>query len=109
MRIHLKNMSGEALEVNTPAGKTFHFGVGQTEFHVETEPLTFTKSDGSSFTVELASEVSDLEVYEGGYTLSGAPSFWSSYTVGFELGLVIMFAAISLRMVKQLGYHSQDI
>ena len=109
MRIELKNMSGQALEVSTPAGKVFHFGVGQTQFHVETEPLTFTREDGSTFEVALTSEVSDLEVFEGGYSLSGAPSFWSSYTIGFELGLVIMFAAISLRMVKQLGYHSQDI
>lgn len=109
MRVELQNLSGESLTATTPAGKNFHFGEGQTKFHIETEPIEFTRTDGSTFSVDIGSEVSHLEIYEGGYSMQGSASVWSAYTLGFELGLVVMFAALSLRMVKQLGYHSQDI
>lgn len=106
--LQVYNYSGSEIEVES-SGVEFKVPTGANRLELPGESATVTRSDSSNFTVSLATSRTDLTVSTTGHTVVQGASFYENYAEGLGLGVAVLFAAMALRMVKQLGYHSQDI
>ena len=106
--LQIHNFSGQPLEVESN-GVDYQVPTGANRIELTGSSVTVTRADSSNFTVSLGTSRTDLTVSTTGHTVVQGASFYENYAEGLGLGVAVLFAAMALRMVKQLGYHSQDI
>lgn len=106
--LQVNNYSGAEIDVES-SGVEFKLPTGSNRVELPGTSATVTRSDTSNFTVSLVTSRTDLTVSTTGHTVVQGATFYENYAEGLGLGIAVLFAAMALRMVKQLGYHSQDI
>ena len=106
--LQVYNYSGQPLDVES-GGISYSMPVGAHRLEIDAASVTITRADSSNFSVSLDTGRTDVTVSTTGHNVVQAETFYSNYAEGMGLGIAILFAAMALRMLKQLGYHSQDI
>ena len=106
--LQVHNFSGGVIDVEA-GGVEYKVPQGASRVEVSGSSAEFTRADTSNFTVSLATTRTDVTVSTTGHSVVEAASFYENYMEGLGVGIVVLFTAMALRMVKQLGYHSQDI
>lgn len=106
--LQVYNYSGNDLEVEAN-GVTYALPVGESRLEVDVATVNITRANSSNFSVSLDTGRTDVTVSTTGHNIVQGESFYTNYAEGMGLGIAILFAAMALRMLKQLGYHSQDI
>lgn len=106
--VQIHNFSGQSLDLEAD-GVEYKVPTGANRIELSGSSATITRADSSNFTVSLGTSRTDVTVSTTGHTTVQGASFYENYAEGLGLGIAVLFAAMALRMVKQLGYHSQDI
>ena len=106
--LQVYNYSGSSLEVES-GGISYTMPVGAHRLEIDAASVTMTRADSSNFSVSLATGRTDVTVSTTGHQIVEGETFYTNYAEGMGVGIAILFAAMALRMLKQLGYHSQDI
>ena len=106
--LQVHNFSGGSLDVEA-SGVEYKVPSGASRIELSGSSANVTRSDSSNFSVTLGTSRTDVTVSTTGHSVTQGASFYENYAEGLGLGVVVLFTALGLRMVKQLGYHSQDI
>lgn len=104
----IKNHSGKDVEVADGA-ITYTVGSGESEIPLQGTNIVFTPGTNSSFSIPMTVDKMEVTLGDGSYHAVESITFEDSFFMGLAWGVPVMGVVIGLRMVKQLGYHSQDI
>ena len=102
------NLTGGSLELND-GGVSYTLPQGTTKVDLDVNSLSIERSDSSTFTVPIDHSRHVITVGATTWESVGGSSIQENYFDGMGFGVVVMFTMLALRMVKTLGYHSQDI
>ena len=107
-KVQVHNYTGSPLDADE-SSNAYVLPVGSSTFSTADNTVTFTRADSSTFSVPIQEGRTDITVYSGGYTKEESGTVVGNFLEGMGFGLVLLGTALGLRLLKSVGYHSQDI
>lgn len=107
-KVQVYNYTGGVLEVDE-MGNDYVLPVGGSTFVTQDTEIDFVRADSTTFSVALGVGRTDITVHAGGYVTEESGTVTGNFLEGMGFGLVLLGTALGLRLLKSVGYHSQDI
>jgi hypothetical protein len=107
-KVQVHNYTGSPLDAEE-GSNTYVLPIGSSSFTTSANTVGFTRADSTSFDVPIQEGRTDITVYAGGYSKEESGTVAGNFLEGMGFGLVLLGTALGLRLLKSVGYHSQDI